>query len=448
MPDKTQELDAPMYSTTQLSQLAREAFSQQFNRRDEGVERAPYSWIRDVYIGHPRFGNAVVAERQGLMYLVAMDLTGERPTFAALDQWRVVRPTYEFVQTETDQNVAGAEELPVLEMDADLEESLDLWTAQPLDISEAAGATSRDPLSIRFVMIKPGFGNSRDNHYYPAEVLRRDAHKFVGAKMYATDHRPEQRSVLTEVAVVDRIAGFTDDGGPIGEATIWGPAFAEQVRNRSKANKLHLLECSILGKGRAKRGMVDGRKAKIIQEIAEGRAVDWVSRAGAGGHALDISESDSNGGTDMGDDKAAEEEETTQVEDDVKESDAETEVVIQEQSDDKGEQLQETKTEKKEDTPAQEATLGQDTVNTLLQESGLGETARDILSRGTYATETTLTAAIEEMQVLLKTASRAGKPFAQGASEQPSTPPKDDTEWWADMAEKYGLQWTPAEEKR
>jgi len=409
------EVDTQMHSLNSLVGLVEKAFMQRYapgaGIAGEGRRRP---WIREVYVGHPRFGDAVVIEQEGVMSVVPMDLSGDHPSFAEEDRWQRVRPTYELVQpAQEPEAMAGADA-------AELEPFLE--TATAIDLEEASGSGARDPLSIRFVMIRPGFGNSKDGHYYPRDVLERDANKFVGAKMYATDHRADQRSVLTEVAVIDEISGFTDEGAPIARATVWGPDFAEQVRNRAKAGKLHLLECSILGRGRAKKGKVDGRSAKIVQEIQEGRAVDWVSRAGAGGHALDISESDDidNGG------EAVDEKEKDVIEESAEPA---AEVDIQEG---KGEQPQ----EETEETETQEAALSQETVGALLSESGLGQRAQDLLADKVYQTEEQVSLAVQEMKALIKQATNAGKPFEETAAQK--EPQTDDKDWFAETAAKWG----------
>jgi hypothetical protein len=52
------------------------------------------------------------------------------------------------------------------------------------------------------------------------------------------------------------------------------------------------LNVSIQASGTAKPFELDGRKGKIVETInPEGANVDWVTRAGAGGHALRLAES-------------------------------------------------------------------------------------------------------------------------------------------------------------
>ena len=147
------------------------------------------------------------------------------------------------------------------------------------------------PAVVDVEIIQPGWGNTRDNHYYTAEVLARDAAAFKGAKMYATDHRPEQKSVLTEVSTILDIVGFSERGAPIARVGIHNPEFAADVRNRAKLGVLGELHCSILAKGTARDYTQDGRKGKLVESITAVQSVDWVTRAGAGGHAVALVES-------------------------------------------------------------------------------------------------------------------------------------------------------------
>lgn len=163
-----------------------------------------------------------------------------------------------------------------------------------IKLAEAETPTTgpRSPLSLEVALIQPGWGNKRDNNFYSREVLARDAKVFEGAKMYATDHVQGEKNVRTEVSRVEKIVGFTDAGAPIARVTIFDPGFAEAVRNRHTANALDSLECSILASGNTRPGTVDGKQGHIVEGITAAHSVDWVTKAGAGGRALRIAESD------------------------------------------------------------------------------------------------------------------------------------------------------------
>jgi hypothetical protein len=163
-----------------------------------------------------------------------------------------------------------------------------------LQLVEAEPPTNRRaPLRLDVGIIKVGPGNERDRHYYSGEMLERDGGVFKGAKMYATDHRNDEKSVRTEVSLLESIAGvreFADGQYLVGRAVVFNPDFAEDVRNRADAGVLNSLHCSILAKGEAQPGKVGEQDYNIVTRIAEAQSVDWVTRAGAGGHALQLTE--------------------------------------------------------------------------------------------------------------------------------------------------------------
>ena len=158
-------------------------------------------------------------------------------------------------------------------------------------IAEGEGGNSL--LKIKAVIINPGWGNKVDNNFYPAEVLAGNKDRFVGAKMYETDHRDEEKSTRTWVSTITDVMGFTDDGAPIASVAVHDPDFAERVKNLNAAGLLEKMECSIYGSARATPGFeLDGRKGKRVDEILEISSVDWVTRAGAGGRAIQVEETD------------------------------------------------------------------------------------------------------------------------------------------------------------
>lgn len=152
--------------------------------------------------------------------------------------------------------------------------------------------TQGDVLRLDIAIIRPGWGNKADRHYYPGEMLQQYAERFVNAKMYETDHRQEEKSTRTWVSTVTEIVGFTEDGAPIGRVVVHDPGFAERLRNLSSAGLLEKMECSILAMGKATPFEMDGIKGKKVTEITDVESVDWVTRAGAGGKALNIAESE------------------------------------------------------------------------------------------------------------------------------------------------------------
>ena len=176
-------------------------------------------------------------------------------------------------------------------------ESAETFTesSAPLALVEVETPVNRRaPLTLDVGIIKVGPGNQRDNNYYTREMLERDGGVFKGAKMYATDHRNDEKSVRTEVSIVSDVTGvkeFEDGEYLTGRVTVFNPDFAEDVRNRADAKVLKSLHCSILARGEATPGKVGENEYNIVQKITEAQSVDWVTRAGAGGHALGLAES-------------------------------------------------------------------------------------------------------------------------------------------------------------
>lgn len=164
-----------------------------------------------------------------------------------------------------------------------------------VNLSESDTTSDNGPLYMTVRLIRPGLGNKKDNNYYPKEMLQRSAPlKFPGVKMHVTDHRDEERSVRTEVSQIVAIEDFDDDGAPLAKVVTLDPGFAEMVRHRAKSNKLDSLECSIYGVGKAIKKVIGGKEVNEVQEFDEIYFVDWVTRAGAGGKALSITEFQEN----------------------------------------------------------------------------------------------------------------------------------------------------------
>lgn len=190
------------------------------------------------------------------------------------------------------EDIEPAEE--VAEALAELSESDGLSILEVLELEEQEEGEKPVHTIIRVAIIEPGLGNRRDMHYYPREMLERDAHLFQGIKMYTTEHNDKQRSVANEVSQIIRCpVGFSETGAILADVAVYDAAFAYSVRERDHHGKLTDLPCSILASGRVKKGVeMDGEKVNVVEAILEPRAVDWVTRAGAGGRALSLVEND------------------------------------------------------------------------------------------------------------------------------------------------------------
>lgn len=140
---------------------------------------------------------------------------------------------------------------------------------------------------LDFKLIEPGFGNTRDNNYYPKEVLRRDAHKFEGIQMHEVQHDDKMRTTRTWVATITEAGKrFTDSGAPICQAFIHDGAFMERCKNLEEGGLLTKLQNSIVARGVTVKSKIGDKLGNIVQEITVPKYVDFVTQAGAGGHAL------------------------------------------------------------------------------------------------------------------------------------------------------------------
>ncbi len=214
--------------------------------------------------------------------------------------------TDEFINLVTDifanQNVeAEIAEVPKLkedeqELKENADENHDTIAGHALRVAETGDVATggKNPLILNVIPIRPGWGNKRDNYFYPTEVLKRDAPQvFQNIKMYETDHRENEKSNRTWVSTILETKHLTTDGAPVSRVGVHDPYFAQKVLNLDRLGLLNLLECSILGGGKVKEDKFerDGRTGKIVESLGTMLSVDWVTRAGAGGHALNIAES-------------------------------------------------------------------------------------------------------------------------------------------------------------
>ena len=253
------------------------------------------------------------------------------------------------------------------------------------------------PLHLDVALITPGWGNRRDNYYYPAEVIRRDVAAFDGVKMFESDHRDREKSTRTWVSTVKGIKGFTDDGAPIAEVSVHDRNFAERLIALNADGLLGRMECSILASGQAKKGFeMDGRKGRQVESITSAESVDWVTRAGAGGRALSLAESE--GGLESMDNEEEANEEMTEAEE------ATEEATFTEQETEQAEPEQEA--------PA--PSLDRSVIREALAATRLPAPSVLKLAEMDYADEAGLQDAIKAEIAEVKAATGSGRPFYQG----------------------------------
>ena len=201
-------------------------------------------------------------------------------------------PTVDEVVEAVLQRIAEKEVTPPEpEIITKLEESAS--DVQIISENDATGAPIiGGPLRMKVRLIRPGFGNKKDGHYYSPEMLKRDASVFIGAKMHESEHDDKGKTNRTWVSTVTDILEFDEDGAPIAEVVCHQPDFITACRNLQAGNVLDKLQCSIQAEGVVKKGKVNGVDAKIVERIVSRQDIDWVNRAGAGGQAVSIAESE------------------------------------------------------------------------------------------------------------------------------------------------------------
>lgn len=270
-----------------LSQVRR-AFDARFRVKNDIVdmEDSPYSylWVRDIFLDHPTLGDSLIVEHKGDCWAVAYEEMDDGFDFADEEEWQKVIHTYVYAPSSTSSTSSETD---------NVQELAEARSGSVVKLVEEGNGSG--PLKIDIAVIEPGWGNQRDSHYYPRKMLEQSASAFEGAKMYATNHRPDEKSVRTEVSqVMECPVGFTETGAPIARVGVFDPVFAESVRNRHALGILDGLHCSILAKGSLAEGIYEenGRKGRKVAAITEVAAVDWVTQHGAGGRALRLAESE------------------------------------------------------------------------------------------------------------------------------------------------------------
>lgn len=312
--------------------------------------------------------------------------------------------------------------------------------ARALILESDGSAGPRDPLHMQIAIIEPGWGNSRDNHYYPGPMLHEYAQAFVGAKMYASGHGAEGRTVRNEVSVIEEITGFSETGAPIARVAVFDPDFAEQTRNRAKAGHLGTLECSILAKGRVKEQTIDGRPANVVEAITAVQSVDWVTRAGAGGRALGLQESEED---------AMDEQDREQREDQIEEQGAADE---QSQADDQQQQEVEPQAETQSDASDTErvqteegAAHDRQSVTEALHAVGLPAELAEQFAQTDWADQQSVQHLGEVVADAIRVSQQPGRPFAQGVDAQareaaPQTLQEQADHMMDEIFRKHGLR--------
>ncbi len=308
----------------------------------------------------------------------------------------------------SEEKVIEVEEPKVEELMAESDEGAVLM------IGEGALNGYPGPVVMDVALIEPGFGNSKDNHYYSKEMLRNAAPKFKGVKMFLTNHITDEHNSRNEVSeILDCPVRFTTTGAPVARVGVSHPVFAQDIRNREQLGTLKDLQCSILGTGKVKRDAVEegGRKGHLVEDIVDIKSVDWVPHAGAGGRVLNLVEME---GDKMG--------ETEKKEEGVEEKKKEETVI--------------------EAIHEQAKALDSSVVLPLLMEADLPRKTMGRLAARQYFKVEEVQAAIAEMREVIAEVADGGRPRNLGASgkaPEPEQKPEDVAEAERAILRRHGL---------
>jgi hypothetical protein len=154
--------------------------------------------------------------------------------------------------------------------------------------------TLRKDGTIPIRIIAPGWGSSG---YYPADVLERDGPRVFTKGMHSFwNHQTEDEAKKRPEGDLNALAGvLTEDAywkadGPDGPGLYSGVKVRTAYRDAVTELAPHI-GMSIRAYGKVREGEADGRKGKVISELASARSVDFVTAAGAGGKILELFES-------------------------------------------------------------------------------------------------------------------------------------------------------------
>lgn len=139
------------------------------------------------------------------------------------------------------------------------------------------------------VLIAPGL--SKNQTYYPAEVLREAAPLFEGVRALARSDRAHQsgaeKSVENIVGWFDGVS-YREGIGLVGRFHITDDAewLRKKMSSAWREGKADLVQFSIVASGSGKRQVVDGKLVTYVETITHAEFVDTVVDAAAGGRVL------------------------------------------------------------------------------------------------------------------------------------------------------------------
>ena len=162
------------------------------------------------------------------------------------------------------------------------------------DVVPLVEASVRDDGTIPIRIIAPGWGSSG---YYPADVLERDGPNVFKAGLHTywnhpsvSEEKDRPERDLRDLAGTLTKDAYWDANGPAGPG-LYGEAQVVGAYRDAVTELAPHIGMSIRAYGKVREGEADGRRGKVISELASAKSVDFVTAAGAGGKILELFES-------------------------------------------------------------------------------------------------------------------------------------------------------------
>lgn len=173
----------------------------------------------------------------------------------------------------------------------------DLTLIEPAALVEAAAGDG----TVLIHLIRPCVGKGRGRRLYEADMLRENANKFVGWKMYVDHESPAARKAAGGLprSIRDLGGRITEAWwdpdvpaeGRFGQGAVVGRALPTKLVRDLIADDPGLVETSINSMATGvKPVMRDGQRVMLVEGIASSGSVDWVTEAGAGGKVVSLIE--------------------------------------------------------------------------------------------------------------------------------------------------------------
>jgi hypothetical protein len=234
---------------------------------DDDSGECCYCWVRDLFPG------TVVYSMNGDLFQVDYTDDGEAVTLGTPVE---VEMSYTAVAAAGESCRPGQAKARAVQREV-------------LTLSESGYDSSKGKLTV--TVIKPGFSQNTTKgkrRYYPADVLKRDANVFEGAKMFV-DHATEaEQKARPEGSVHDWVANLgkvwaESDGSIKGEATVFDPGFKSKLDALNSQGLLKEMAISMRTAVAWSPAEIEGQEAARVDELIVAKSVDFVTIAGAGG---------------------------------------------------------------------------------------------------------------------------------------------------------------------